>query len=112
MLGGPRGGHPPGGNSAALAAEVAAARGRAVGAADLPAFAAALALALVVCLVLALKGLAEHALGLVEVGLGGFSGRGCRRLCWLGGSLLRGLALGRGGLRRGGLRRCLRGVLL
>src|SRR5512146_1419708 len=106
--------------SAALAPEVAAAGRRAVGAADLAAVLAALALALAVRLVLALKRLAELALGLVETGVLGLRGR-CRRLLGrlvvLGrlpvcrGTLGRG-RLRRGGLRLGGFRRRLRGALL
>ena len=61
--------------SAALAAEVAAAGGGAVGAADLAGFVAALALTLVVDLALAVERLAELGLHVIDVRLAGVPGR-------------------------------------
>src|ERR1700761_3418531 len=103
--------------SAALATEVTPACGRAGCAVDFIAVTAALALAFAVDLVLALQGLAELALGLVQVWFGGLPGLDFGSLLGPGGLFWLGFALRRGGLRGGGLTdsgRCrrLRGVLL
>src|SRR6516165_580925 len=92
--------------SAALAAERAAASGRAVRAVDLAGIAAALGRPVRVCLVLAVERFAELALHLVDVRglglLGAARGRAARGGAVSGGALVRG-AVGRGGLAcRGG----------